>query len=197
MAIGDILKKIGEEAAEAARERVAAAGLEAERIRAEHEGRGETLAAELRSRAGKRAAEEERRVVVGEQLELRKALLAKKREMLDGVFAETKDRLAAIGGEEYLALVSGIILDQAATGREEIVPAAAQRDLFTPGAIASLDEAWPGGGSFRLAEESGDFAWGVVLREGKRLVNLSLDVFFEQVREEIEPGIAGILFGEE
>lgn len=197
MAIRDILQKIGEEAEAAARKRAAAAEEEARRIRAEYDGRGEALAAELRSRAEKRAAEEERRVVVGEQLEFRKAVLAKKREILDGVFAEARERIAALEGDDYLALVTDIILDHAVTGREEIVPAAAQRELYTPETIASLDERWPGGGSFRLADESGNFSRGVVLREGKRVVDLSLDVFFEQVREEFEPGIAAILFGEE
>ncbi|MBN1885765.1 MAG: V-type ATP synthase subunit E [Candidatus Krumholzibacteriota bacterium] len=197
MAIEHILKRIEEEAAAAVKERVAAAEREAERIGAEFAAGGERLAAELRARAGKRAAEEERRIVVGEQLELRKALLAKKREILEEIYAEAKSRLAELDGDDYLATVGGIIVERAVTGREEIVSAAAKRDLFTPAFLSSLNEAWPGGGDFRLAGDSGDFAWGVVLREGKRIVDLSLDVFFEQVRERVEPGIGAILFREE
>lgn len=194
MAIEDILKRIEEESETAVEEVLEKARREAETIRAEYAKRAEDLGAELRLHAERRAREEEKRLVVSEQLDIRKALLARKREILDALYENARRRIEKMPREQYRNLIKRLIIARAVSGGEEIVAPRRHRDIFTDGFIEELRRAFPGGGSFTMADQAGDFGWGVVLREGRRVVNLSLDVLFEQLRERAEPQIAAVLF---
>jgi V/A-type H+-transporting ATPase subunit E len=194
MAIDDILGRIEEESRAAAAEIIEEARRRAAEIRAGNEAKAEELGRELLLRAEKRAGEEERRLVVSEGLELRKSLLAKKREILDALYRRARERIEEIPEAEYRELVKALILKRAISGREEIVVSAKHRKLFGGEFIGELNEAYPGTGGFALAGETGDFEWGVVLREGRRVVDLTLDVLFERLSERMEPAVAAVLF---
>lgn len=196
MAIEDILKRIEAEAEAEAGRILAEAEGEAARIREEYGKRAERLGAALEEEARKRAGEERRRLVVSEQLELRKGTLGRKRELLDELYRAAWERIRELPEERYLALMKSLVLERAVTGREEIVVPSGQRGLFTEGFVEELNAARPGAG-FTLAGEPGSFDRGVILREGRRVVDLTLPVLFEQVRDRMEPGIAAILFPED
>lgn len=196
MSIENILDRIGTEAEESAREITTRATAEAGAIEREHAKKAEKLKAELDGKAHTRAIEEEKRLIVSEQLELRKTLLAKKREILDQLYMKAADRLESISGGDFQQLMQELIVAGAISGTEEIVVASKQKKFFTPEFIDKLNGAYPGTGSFTVADVTGDFSWGVVLREGKRVVDLSLDVLFEQLKEKVESDIAGALFSE-
>lgn len=197
MAIENILDRIGAEAEESAREVAARAAAEAEAIAKEYAKKAEKLTAELDGKARARAIEEEKRLVVSEQLELRKTLLAKKREILEQLYIKALDRLESISGDDFQQLMQELIVTGAISGKEEIIVASKQKKFFTPEFMNKLNKAYPGTGGFAVAEGTGDFSWGVVLREGKRVVDLSLDVLFEQLKEKVESEIAGVLFSED
>jgi vacuolar-type H+-ATPase subunit E/Vma4 len=194
MAIEDILKRIDEESEAAVEEVLEAARREAETIRAAYSKRAEDFGAELRLRAEKRAQEEEKRLVVNEQLDIRKALLARKHEILNALYENARRRIEKMPRERYRDLIKRYIIARAVSGGEEIVASTRHREIFTDDFIKELRRAFPGGGNFTIADQAGDFGWGVVLREGRRVVNLSLDVLFEQLRERVEPQIAAVLF---
>jgi V/A-type H+-transporting ATPase subunit E len=196
MSIENILKKIEEETEVAAGEILRAAGTRASSIRGEGERGAAKLREELESRVRAKAADEERRLVVGEELELRKASLERRREILGEVYAEARKRIENLPPDEYLRLVSAFILKSAISGREEIVVPAAQRSMFAGDFVESLNRARGAGSAFTLAETPGDFAWGVVLREGQRRVDLSLGVIFRQLASRVESAVAGVLFPE-
>jgi V/A-type H+-transporting ATPase subunit E len=197
MSIESILERIGVEARDAAREIIAGARAEAEAIAENHAGRAEKLRNELEGKARARAAEEENRLIVSEQLELRKAVLAKKREILDHLYVKAAGRLESISGGDFQSLMQELIVANAISGREEIVVAPGQKKYFTTEFMGGLNSSYPGTGSFTVAGEVGDFSWGVVLREGRRAVDLSLDVLFEQLKEKAEARIAVVLFAED
>lgn len=196
MSIENILRKIEEEAAASAAEILGAAAKRAASIREEGARNGAMLREELESRARAKASDEERRLVVGEELELRKASLKRKREILDEVYAEARKRIEKLPPDEYLKLVSAFILKNAVSGKEEIVVSAAQRSMFAGDFIESLNRARGEGSAFTLAVNPGDFAWGVVLSEGQRRVDLTLEVIFRQLASRIESAAAGVLFPE-
>lgn len=195
MSIENIIQRIAEEAAASAAETAERATERAAAIREEYEKRAAALAEELARAYRERAVVEERRLVVAEELELRKQLLERKREVLAEVYREARNRIEGLPPAEYLDLVRSLVLRNAASGREEIVVPAAHRQLFTPAFIDSLNRA-RGGASFRIADEPGAFAWGVVLREGRRLVDLTSDVIFRQLAARIEARVAAVLFPE-
>jgi V/A-type H+-transporting ATPase subunit E len=196
MSTEHILKKIEEETEAAAAEILRAAETKAASIREEGARGAAKLRGELEGRARAKAADEERRLIVGEELELRKAALARKREILGEVYAEARKRIESLPRDTYLELVSALILKNAVSGREEIIVPAAQREMFPAGFVEGLNRARGGDAAFSVAETPGEFAWGVVLREGRRRVDLSLDVIFAQLTARVESETAGVLFPE-
>ena len=196
MSIENIIKKIEQDSAAAVEAALDRAREEAAALTARYEKRAAELEGELKARAEKKSTEEKRRLLVSEQLELRKAALVKKREILSDLYGEARKSIASLSGEEYLGLLRALIAARAVSGNEEIVPAAGQADLLSADFLKKLNGEYPGGGSFTVASGEGDHDWGVILREGKRTVDLSLDTVFEQVMDRIEPEVSAILFQE-
>ncbi|MCX5754005.1 MAG: V-type ATP synthase subunit E [Candidatus Krumholzibacteria bacterium] len=194
MSIENILKRIEEETQAAEAEVLRAAGIRAASVREEGERGGAKLREELQSRVRAKASDEERRLVVGEELELRKASLERKREILGEVYAEARKRIENLPPGEYLKLMSAFILKSAISGNEEIVVPAAQRSMFAGDFVESLNRARGAGAAFAVAEAPGDFAWWVVLIEGQRRVDLTLGVIFRQLTARVESAVAGVLF---
>ena len=194
MSIENILKRMNEETEASEREALQRAETEASRIRERYEKTAEKLRGELSGRAGKKAEEEERRLIVNEQLELKKALLAKKREILEEVYAEARKRAMNLSDSDYVELMKALVLAKTISGNEEIIVPAERYKLFDKDFLIYLNREHTGGGGFSYAKERGEFSWGIVLKEGKRIVDLSLDVLFEQLVERVEPKIASVLF---
>ncbi len=194
MSIENILSKIDEDSRAAVAAELERAGEEAAALSARFVRRAEELKAGLSSRAEKKAAEEKRRLLVSEQLEQRKADLVRRREILSELYDEAKKRIAALSGEEYFSLIRALVISRAISGAEEIVPAAGQATLLSSDFLTKLNREYPGGGTFTVSAEEGPFEWGVLLREGRRKVDLSLGTVFDQVMERIEPEVAAILF---
>jgi V/A-type H+-transporting ATPase subunit E len=195
MSIENILIRIDEETRSRVDEIVGAAEAKAATIRGEYEKGGAALREELAALVRARAENEERRLVVAAKLELRKQLLERKREILAEVYGEARSRIEALPAERYLEILKALVLGTALSGREEIVVPAAQRALFTPAFVEALNREREGA-SMRIADEPGDFAWGVVLREGRRRVDLTIGVIFEQLASRIESRVAAALFPE-
>ncbi len=196
MSIENILSRIEEDSRAAVEASLGRAKEEADSLSASYARRAGEIEATLRARAVKKAAEEKRRLMVSEQLELRKAGLVKKRELLSRLYEEARGKIASLSGEEYLSLIRSLVRSRAVSGGEEIVPAAGQKAMLTREFLQKLNDEYPGGGRFTVSPEEGDFDWGVVLQEGRRRVDLSLDTIFAQAMDRIEPEIAAILFQE-
>ncbi len=194
MSIENILSKIDEDSRAAVAAALERAGEEAATLLARYARRAEELETGLNSRAEKKAAEEKRRLLVSEQLELRKADLVRRREILSKLYDEARKNIAALSGEDYLALIRALVISKAISGAEEIMPAAGQTALLSSDFLTKLNGEYPVGGKFTVAAEEGAFEWGVVLREGRRRVDLSLGTVFEQVMDRLEPEVAAILF---
>ncbi len=196
MSIENILKRIEEETEDAIKEILGAAGAHGSVIREDYAKKGAKLREELERKVRMKAADEERRLIIGEELELRKAFLKRKCEILNEVYGDVRRRIESRPAAEYLEILKRLIIAHSLSGREEIVVPAEQRGMFTGAYIDSLNEARGEGAAFTLAEAPGDFSWGVVLHEGHRRVDLTLGVVFEQLKARIEPEIASFLFPE-
>lgn len=196
MAIEDILKQIGEETESRAGEILGHAGEEAAAIEKQYDGRAGRLERKLGEQAKRKASEEEKRIIVGEQLELRKDVLTKKREILEELYEAAAARIRRLPDGDYLELMRSLIARRAISGREEIVVPSGQRELFGDDFLRSLNERFGSGARFTLSKEKGAFEWGVVLREQRRTVDLTLDVLLEQLKEKAEHRIAATLFAE-
>ncbi|MBN2184358.1 MAG: V-type ATP synthase subunit E [Candidatus Krumholzibacteriota bacterium] len=196
MSIEKIFERITGDAERSAKEILDAAEQEASAVEKDYLEKAEALRTRLRSYAEKKADEEERHLIVNEQLELKKVVLRKKREILESLYEEGKKKIIGLPAEESGKILSDLILNKAISGREEIVISASQEKIFSDRFISGLNDRFEGGGKFSLSAERGEFPWGVVLREGRRVVDLSLEVIFDQLKEKIEPKIAAMLFAE-
>ncbi len=198
MSIENILKRIEEEAEAAVGLIIGEAETEAEKIRKEFAAQADELKEKLEQRARIRAEEEERRLLVNEELRLRKQLLNKKREILDALYIEAVNRIASLETGEYLDLMKKLIIKRATSFGEEIIVPEDQRKIFGKEFIDSLNQSVRGKkGTFSISDDPGDFSWGVVLKERKRRVDLTLDVLIAQLRDRIESDIAAALFADE
>lgn len=194
MSIEKIISKIDEDSRAAVETALERAREDAVALSARYARKAEELEAGLNTRAGKKATEEKRRLLVSEQLELRKAELVRKRGILAKLYGEARKNITSLSGEDYLKLIRVLIISRAISGSEEIVPAAGQTAQLSSDFLAKLNGGYPGGGKFTVAAEEGSFDWGVVLREGRRSIDLSLGTVFDQVMDRIEPEVAEILF---
>jgi V/A-type H+-transporting ATPase subunit E len=198
MSIENILKRIEEETAAAVDEIISEAESEAGNIREDYAAQAGELKEKLERRARARAEEEARRLLVNEELQLRKVLLEKKWEILDNLYAEAAKRIESLEKDEYLEFLRKMIIRRATSFEEEIVVPEGQREIFGKAFLDSLNKSVRDKeGTFHVSDEPGDFSWGVVLREGKRRVDLTLEVLITQLRYRIEPNIAAVLFADE
>ena len=97
---------------------------------------------------GRRAAEERlERLKSAAQLERRKLELAAKQEVLSEAFEQALEKLCALPEEEYIQLLTGMVLQAVSTGREQLVfSPRGPGEGGGPGA-ARLPDRLPGGGS--------------------------------------------------
>ena len=145
-------------------------------------------------RAGVKACQDEvdSRVRI-DQMEARKGTLAVKQEMVSLAFDKALEALCALPEEEYVAFLAGLAAKASVTGDEEILLNARDRkavgEKVAAAANAKLD-----GGKLTLAEETGDFAGGLILRRGNVEANCTAELLVDLARGDLSAEIAGILF---
>lgn len=145
-------------------------------------------------RAGVKACQDEAdsRVRI-DQMEARKGVLAVKQEMVSLAFDKALEALCGLPEKDYVAFLAGLAAKASVTGDEEILLNARDRaavgEKVVAAANAKLD-----GGKLTLAEGTGDFAGGLILRRGNVEANCTAELLVELAREDLSAEIAGILF---
>ncbi|MBD3178126.1 MAG: hypothetical protein GF417_00220 [Candidatus Latescibacteria bacterium] len=195
MAIENILEKIEQDNRERASGIISEAESRADELRDKYRLEADELRARLEDRFREKAREHRRQMVVSEQLELRKKLLGEKRRILEDFYNTARDEIRSMSGDRYAGFIRKLILERAVTGNEEIVIPPAHRKIFSDKFVDSLNREY-GNGSFTVSPDEGDFEWGFILREKDRLVDMSLESFFGELVEDIEPEVARILFSQ-
>lgn len=128
------------------------------------------------------------------KMEGRKAVLALKQEMVSESFDLAVEKLAALPKAEYVALLAKLAAQASVTGDEEIVLNA--RDQKAVGVeVVEAANKLVGGGKLRLAEETGDFKGGLILRRGNIEANCTAELLVDLCRDEMAAELAGVLFG--
>ena len=147
-----------------------------------------------RIRAGVKACQDEvdSRVRI-DQMEARKGTLAVKQEMVSLAFDKALEALCALPEEEYVAFLAGLAAKASVTGDEEILLNARDRKAVGE-KVAAAANAKLGGGKLTLAEETGDFAGGLILRRGNVEANCTAELLVDLARGDLSAEIAGILF---
>ena len=98
--------------------------------------RGEILA------RGRRAAEERlERLKSAAQMERRKLELAAKQEVLGEAFEKALEKLCTLPDEEYIQLLTALVLQAASTGREQLIFSPKDRNRIGKAVVVAANEA--------------------------------------------------------
>ncbi len=162
-------------------------------LRSEYEAKA-NAAYEERLRVGKEecAAQTDSAVRLA-QMEARKAVLALKQEMISESFDIACGKIVALPQDQYVALLAKLAKEAAVTGSERIV--LNKRDKAAVGAaVVEKANALLGEGKLTLAEETGDFAGGLILRRDSIEVNCTAELLVKLCRDELSSKVAGVLF---
>ena len=185
------------------------ANAEADKIKAEAQAKADKARAEVQSELEKynsetailaKAAGEDRlaRMLATARMETRKLTLGKKVELIDEVFDEALQQVLAMDESEYQALMSEWLTKAVETGDEEVIIGENETKI-THDFIKQMNRELGSGykGNLALSSDKADIAGGFILRRGKIQVNVSLEVLFSQVRENLEMELTQKLFGQE
>ena len=137
--------------------------------------------------------ESERRRNTVADLDIKKELLGKKKEIIDKVYDLTVKKLCSLPDKEYLGLIEKLIVDNACDGDVVVI---CQGDIgkITPAFVNGI--AKKKNISLTLSDKTGDFSGGVILSSAKMDKNLTFDTELKALAEEYETKISSILFGE-
>lgn len=201
MSLDNIVKKIIDEAQKTAVVASKGADEELDRLRAKFTGEEKRLKEEAKKRAEADAAEIIRRKVSSARLEGRKRVLGQKEMILNEVFAEAKDGLLNLPVDQYLDLLTELVVKHCASGDEVVM-------LSTEDASRLKDKlkAWSGDlnkklkkeglkGEVNISDETREIEGGLVLSKGRTEINLSLDVLLSELRLTLEGELMETLFG--
>ena len=123
----------------------------------------------------------------------RKSVLAIKQEMIEAGFAKATEMLIALPQDQYVALLAKLAKNAAVTGDERIVLNARDKAAVGEAVVKAANEALEGG-KLTLAEETGNFAGGLILRRENIEVNCTAELLVKVCRDEMSAKMADVLF---
>jgi V/A-type H+-transporting ATPase subunit E len=114
--------------------------------------------------------------------------------MVSESFDRAVDQLVNLPEEQYVALLARLAAQASVTGDEQIVLNA--RDRAAVGEkVAAAANAKLKDGKLSLADETGDFKGGLVLRRGNIEANCTAELLVELCRGDMAAELAKVLFG--
>ena len=127
------------------------------------------------------------------RMEGRKGLLAVKQELVSESFGKALEQIVSLPEEQYTAFLAKLAAEAAVTGDEEIVLNARDRERLGKKLLQALRARLPES-KLTLADETGDFAGGLILRRGSVEVNCTAELLVELSQGELSAKVAEVLF---
>ncbi len=162
-------------------------------IRDDYENKAKEAYAE-KIRAGVKAcedlAESKNRIA---QMESKKSVLALKQEMVSAAFDKAKELVLKMPAADYQAFLTKLAVKAAPDGKGEVVMNAADREKYGPAVVKAANAQC--GGSLKLSDEEGDFAGGLLVRNGSVVVNNTIELLVDLCRSDMAADLAKVLFG--
>ena len=194
---------------------------QADEITARYEAQAKREAEEIAARGRRSAEERQARLASVAQLDARKLELAAKQEVLSEAFEQALEKLCALPEEEYIQLLTGMVLQAVSTGREQLVFSPRDRSRIGKQVVVAANEApelpdaitdskvgaflgkvvnsaaaqITGTGLLTLSEETRPIRGGFILVDGPVEVNCSFETLVRLQREKLENQAAELLFG--
>jgi len=146
--------------------------------------------------AQKAAKAEKLHLLAAARMESAKELLAEKREILDEVFTQAREKLLNLPDEQYRKLMANLMLKAVESGDEEVIVDKDEKRIDQQLINQVNQRLGPDNKrELKLSKEREDLGGGFILRRGKIKNNVSLDVLLAQARRDLEIELAKELFG--
>ena len=193
-----ILSKIEEDANLTADKLLSDAQVKSTELKAASREKIEAMHKAMLAQAERESKELEQRMIRMHELDERKALLGKKRELIDEAFALAKDQLAKSPAAQRRAF----FLKQAvacACGNETLILGAEASDWFDDAFVADVNAALVAvgkPGELTLGSERRPGCTGVILATRGSEIHCTFDANMEEARAELEHQVAELLFHE-
>lgn len=151
-------------------------------------------------RASERAAEEDKKQkVTMAALDARKEILAEKQGLIREAFDRAMRAARELPDDQYVSMIMKPILSVVGGGEGEMLLSPADRERLGDQILSRLNEELERAGRkgrLTLSEETRDITGGFILREEEVEINNSLEAQMSSRREELEPRVVEILFGD-
>lgn len=186
-----ITRRIAGDAREAAEARLSEARAEAGRISARYQAQAEAIRKEAAERNEKAAAEREERLISMAQMEARKAALAAKQEAVSRAYELALEKLCSLPEARYVEVLAGLLQDASATGTEEVIFSAKDREAVGRKAV---DLANGKTRHLKLSKETADIGGGFILRGRNVEVNCAFETLVRVQKGQGSGDVARLLF---
>lgn len=195
------LEKITERILQNGRGKAAAIKREAEakaqEIIAEAQKRADSQSKEKFSAATRQATEERKRILALAQLEARNDILRAKREVIEEAFGGALERLCSLSEAGYWELLKKTLVEIAGGGEEIILSSSDHKRIPREFLNQANELLIKNGkrGSLKFSPETRNIRGGFILKVGGVEINNSFESLVDSIREEIEPEVVEVLFG--
>ncbi len=190
MALKDIIKRIKEKVFQEGEKIRQEAEREREEIIKKAKQEADRVKKELIRKAKEEGEGERQRRLMRTRSEERKKILAFKRELMDKVFRQAKERLDNLSEEEYLKWSERLLLSNIDSGKEEILISPRDKDLMERILVEGLEKK-----ETRFLPELNEKERGFIIRREGVQIDYTFSSLFSYLEGELEIEVARILFG--
>jgi V/A-type H+-transporting ATPase subunit E len=127
------------------------------------------------------------------RMEGRKNLLAEKQKLVGECFRMAQKQIVDLPEERYVDFLAKLAAQASVTGEEEIILNPRDRKAIGEKLVEAVNARLKNG-RLHLAEETRDFAGGLILRRGSIEANCTVELLVELSQSELSAKVAEILF---
>jgi len=150
---------------------------------------------QTKSLAERLGNEEKLHLLAAARMDIAKEKLAEKNKILDEVFDQARQNLQNLPDEQYRDLITKLMLDAVETGDEEVIIDKNETRIDEKLINRINQKLGPDRkAGLKISEERRQLGAGFILRRGRILNNVSLEVLLAQARKNLEIDLAKELF---
>jgi V/A-type H+-transporting ATPase subunit E len=196
MPLEKIVERIKKDAKVRATEIIKKGEAEAEKLKRETKKELESLKDRMIGSGEAEARDLKRQMLAMARLEARNSLLQAKQRLLEEVFQQAKQKLLKMPRSEYEELLYRMVVS-VASGGEEIILSEEDRERLGKNWLSRVNSelAKQGKRALKLAAKNRPINRGFILSHEGVEINYSFEELVASIREEIEPKIIQLLFG--
>ncbi|MBR5543160.1 MAG: hypothetical protein IKU65_03580 [Oscillospiraceae bacterium] len=188
--IENIKKRITEDAESKASVILEEAKQKAAEISAGYKEKCDKIISDETARAEKAVQERRDRLAGSAALESKKALLAKKQELISEAFSLAEKKLSALSGDELASVLASLALSAADGKPGEIILSKSVREELSDKISEKVSE----NKGLKISDEVREISGGLILKSGTTEVNCTFEALVAEKRDEMSREIADILF---